>query len=144
MQTRGDQYPENFADVIYGRSPTDCQKKAFAQPYLTKCNVYTLWGVRSVVMFCSGFFRKFRSPIGLYSSCTISPTACGTQKCSTKRLSGCPTVYMALMYYAMRSRFQLDTNGLQCTLTFVQHVVIFRNDCLGNRNIFNRETSKGS
>ena len=28
----------------------------------------TLWGVSSVVMFCSDFFRKFRLPIELHNS----------------------------------------------------------------------------
>ena len=42
-------------------------------------------GVRSVVMFCYVFFLKFRLPIGLHSSCCISPTAGGTfQKSFTK------------------------------------------------------------
>ena len=48
--------------------------------------IHTLCGVRSVVMshqFC--FIWKFRLPIGLLSSCSISPTAGGTfQKCFTK------------------------------------------------------------
>ena len=47
--------------------------------------VYTLCGVRSIVMFCFVFILKFRLPIWLHSSCSISPTAGGTfQKCSTK------------------------------------------------------------
>ena len=48
---------------------------------LTKYNV----GVLSFVMFCFAFFQKVRLPIGLHSSCSISPAAGGTcQKCSTK------------------------------------------------------------
>ena len=46
---------------------------------------YTLRGVYSVAMFCFVFFPKLRLPIGLHSSCSISPTANETcQKCSTK------------------------------------------------------------
>ena len=42
-------------------------------------------GVGSIVMFCYVFFLKFRLPIGLHSSCCISPTASGTlQKNFTK------------------------------------------------------------
>ena len=42
-------------------------------------------GVQSLAMICFVFFRKFRLPIGLHSSCIISPTASGTcQNCSTK------------------------------------------------------------
>ena len=44
-----------------------------------------LRGVRSVVMFCYVFFLTFRLPIGLHSSCCMSPTASGSfQKCLTK------------------------------------------------------------
>ena len=47
--------------------------------------VCTLWGVRSVVIFCFLFFWKFHLPIGLHNSCSIRPTAGGTcQKCSKK------------------------------------------------------------
>ena len=42
-------------------------------------------GVRSVVMLCYVFFRKFLLAIGLHNSCRISPRAGGTcQKCFTK------------------------------------------------------------
>ena len=45
----------------------------------------TLWCIRSVVMFCLVFFRKFWLPNSQHSSCNNSPTAGGTcQKCSTK------------------------------------------------------------
>ena len=40
--------------------------------------MHTLWGICSVVMF--SFLSKFRLPIGLYSSCSISPMAGGTVK----------------------------------------------------------------
>ena len=52
--------------------------------------LFTLWGVRSVTIFCFVFSRKFLIPIGLHNSCIItiiSPTAAagGTcQKCFTK------------------------------------------------------------
>ena len=36
---------------------------------ITNYSVYTLWGVHTV------FFRKFRLPFGLHSSCSVSPTA---------------------------------------------------------------------
>ena len=45
----------------------------------------TLWGVRSVVMFCFVFFQKFRLPVGLHNSCSIGPMDNGTcQKCFSK------------------------------------------------------------
>ena len=45
----------------------------------------TLCGVCSVVMFCFVFFLKFRLPIGLHSSCCISPRTSWTcQKCFSK------------------------------------------------------------
>ena len=45
----------------------------------------TLWGFHSVMMFSYLFFWKSRLPIGLYNSCSISPTAGGTfQKCLSK------------------------------------------------------------
>ena len=41
--------------------------------------------IHSVVMFCFVSCQKFRLPVGLHSSCSISPTAGGTcQKSSTK------------------------------------------------------------
>ena len=39
---------------------------------------YTVWRPPSVPMFCQVFFWKFWLPIGLHSSCSISPTASGT------------------------------------------------------------------
>ena len=38
---------------------------------VSKC---TLWGVRSVVMFCYVLFRKFWLPIWLHNSCIFSPS----------------------------------------------------------------------
>ena len=45
---------------------------------------FTLCGIPSIVMFCFRFFHKFCFPIGLHSRCSVSPTACGTKKCSRK------------------------------------------------------------
>jgi len=45
----------------------------------------SMWGFLSFATFYFVFFRKFRLPIGLHSSCSISPTAGGTcQKLYTK------------------------------------------------------------
>ena len=40
----------------------------------------TVWGVPSFEMFCFVFFQKFRLPIGLHNSCSITPMAGGTCK----------------------------------------------------------------
>ena len=46
-----------------------------------------LWGVPSFAMFCLVFSQKFRLPVGLHSSCSISPMSSGTcKKYLTKRL----------------------------------------------------------
>ena len=45
-------------------------------------NPFTLCFVPSVAMCCFVFCQKFRLPVGLHSSCSISQTAC--EKCFTK------------------------------------------------------------
>ena len=68
----------------------------------------TLCGVRSVVMFYFVFFRKFRLPIGLHSSCNISPTANGTfQICFTKclvHITECHTVYIVNIHTRVKDK----------------------------------------
>ena len=51
---------------------------SFTFDFFPKKSMHTLWGICSVVMF--SLLSKFRLPIGLDSSCSISPMAGGTVK----------------------------------------------------------------
>ena len=78
---------------LYGRA---CTKTPFEWPLFINDSwvpsSFTLWLpvctlclVPSVTMFCFVICQKFQLPVGLRSSCSISPTAGGTcQKCFTK------------------------------------------------------------
>ena len=62
------------------------------------------------MMFCDVFFWKFGLPIGLHSSCSISPTSSGTcQKCSTKYHDCSVQLEVLITYLASsRSLYQID------------------------------------
>ena len=52
--------------------------RIFASCLAAKPNYSLRHPLSSNVLFCVVLIQKFQSPIGLHSSCSISPTACGT------------------------------------------------------------------
>ena len=73
---------------------------------------YTLWGIRSVMVLCFVFLQKFQLPIGLHSSCSISPTPVEHVK---KALQNITTERTPKSVYGQKEVFDM---GLHIVLAF--------------------------